>query len=102
MKRSVYKILMLLAASLVFLPACENNNASPKKAYTAPTTPFKPAELLKYDSKQADKKIDNFFHWLHNKAGFNGNILVAKNGHILYEGALGWANHLTRDSLKLN
>jgi CubicO group peptidase (beta-lactamase class C family) len=98
----VYKILILFAASLVFLPACENNNASPKKAYAAPTTAFKPAELLKYDSRNADKKIDNFFHWLHNKAGFNGNILVAKGGHILYENALGWANHLTRDSLKIN
>lgn len=102
MKRSVYKILMLFVASLIFLPACENNNASPRKTYKAALPPFNPSEILRYDSRNADKKIDNFFHWLHNKAGFNGNILVAKNGHILYENALGWANHLTRDSLKIN
>jgi CubicO group peptidase (beta-lactamase class C family) len=93
---------MLFVASLVFLPACENNSASPRKAYVAPAAPFNPSEILRYDSRNADKKIDNFFHWLHNKAGFNGNILVAKNGHILYENAIGWANHLTRDSLKIN
>jgi len=93
---------MLFAVSLLSMSSCENNNASPRKAYTAPAAPFKPAELLRYDAKHADKKVDEFFHWLHNKAGFNGNILVAKGGHIVYENALGWANHLTRDSLKIN
>ena len=39
---------------------------------------------------------------LHKHNGFNGNVLVAKKGKILYENALGWANYLTRDSLKLS
>jgi CubicO group peptidase (beta-lactamase class C family) len=39
---------------------------------------------------------------LHQVSGFNGNVLVAKKGKIVYENAFGWANHLTRDSLKMN
>jgi CubicO group peptidase (beta-lactamase class C family) len=100
MMRSVYKIIIPFAASLLSVSACENNNASPKKTSSPP--PFKPAELLRYDARHADKRIDAFFHKLHQNSAFNGNILVAKGGHIIYENALGWANHLTRDSLKIN
>ncbi|MES2455411.1 MAG: serine hydrolase domain-containing protein, partial [Bacteroidota bacterium] len=39
---------------------------------------------------------------LHRKYGFNGNMLVAKDGKILYEKAIGWADYLHRDSLKIN
>ena len=63
--------------------------------------PFEPQKLLKYDPKDADKQIDAFMQQLHKKNAFNGNVLVAKKGKIVYEGSFGWANHLTRDSLKL-
>lgn len=39
---------------------------------------------------------------LHRRSGFNGNVLVAKDGKIVYENAIGWADHLHRDSLKIN
>ncbi|MBV8388592.1 MAG: serine hydrolase, partial [Mucilaginibacter sp.] len=85
--------------------ACGNNKATPAATPTAPTysaKPFNPSKLLEYNPKNADKRIDEFFHKLHSRSGFNGNILVAKNGKILYENALGWADHLRRDSLKIN
>jgi CubicO group peptidase (beta-lactamase class C family) len=63
--------------------------------------PFNTAELLKYDPDKGDKKIDAFMQHLHKVSGFNGNVLVAKKGKIIYENAFGWANHLTRDSLTL-
>jgi CubicO group peptidase (beta-lactamase class C family) len=63
--------------------------------------PFNPTELLKYDPSKGDKKIDEFMQHLHKVSGFNGNVLVAKKGKIIYEGSFGWANHLTRDSLTL-
>lgn len=104
MMRSVFKRIIPLSAPLLFLAACTSNNASPKINGTTATylAPFNPTELLKYDPKEGNKRIDEFFHHLHQVNGFNGNILVAKDGKILYENALGWANHLTRDSLKLN
>ncbi len=39
---------------------------------------------------------------LHRTRGFNGNVLVAKHGKIIYEKAIGWADYLHRDSLKIN
>ena len=59
-------------------------------------------ELLAYNPKNADKKIDDFITNLHKTRGFNGNVLVAKHGKIIYEKAIGWADYLHRDSLKIN
>src|ERR1700761_2353526 len=106
--RLVIKKLLITSAPLLLLMSCGNNNkANPTTTASAATPkysskPFEPAKLLKYDPKDADKRIDQFFHKLHEKSAFNGNILVAKHGKIVYENALGWANHLTRDSLKIN
>src|ERR1700742_4966924 len=106
--RLVIKKLLVTSAPLLLLMSCGNNNkANPATTASAATPkysskPFDPAKLLEYDPKNADKRIDQFFHKLHEKSAFNGNILVAKHGKIVYEKALGWANHLTRDSLKIN
>jgi CubicO group peptidase (beta-lactamase class C family) len=51
---------------------------------------------------KGDKFIADFVENLHKKYGFNGNMLVAKDGKILYERAVGWADYLHRDSLKIN
>jgi len=58
--------------------------------------------LLVYDPAKADPRIDAFMQKLHKTRGFNGNVLVAKKGQILYENAIGWADYLHRDSLTLN
>lgn len=39
---------------------------------------------------------------LHKRSGFNGNVLIAKNGKILYQNSFGWANYLLKDSLKID
>lgn len=57
---------------------------------------------LSYDPAKADKRIDAFMQHLHSHSGFNGNVLVAKKGKILYENCFGWADYLHRDSLKIN
>jgi CubicO group peptidase (beta-lactamase class C family) len=57
--------------------------------------------LLVYDPKKGDKWIAEFVQNLHKKSGFNGNMLVARKGKILYEKAIGWADYLHRDSLKI-
>ncbi|KEQ29275.1 serine hydrolase domain-containing protein [Pedobacter antarcticus] len=58
--------------------------------------------LLVYNPEKGDKWIADFAQNLHKKYGFNGNMLVAKDGKILYEKSLGWADYLHRDSLKIN
>ena len=56
---------------------------------------------LLYESQKANKKIDAFFQNLHERSGFNGNVLIAKKGKIIYENQFGWADYLHRDSLTL-
>lgn len=57
---------------------------------------------LIYDPADADPEIDAFMKNLHTKAAFNGNVLVAKKGKILYQNSFGWANYLLRDSLHID
>ena len=92
--------LLPFAAGLFLLAACSKHKKTAVEA--AYEIPFDTASILKYNPKNADKRIDAFMQNLHKHSGFNGNVLVAKKGKILYENAFGWANYLTRDSLKLN
>lgn len=57
---------------------------------------------LIYDPQHADPHIDEFMHKLHHKSAFNGNVLIAKKGKILYQNSFGWANYLMKDSLNIN
>lgn len=57
---------------------------------------------LIYNPANGNKKIDAFMKELHRKYAFNGNVLVAQKGKIIYENAIGWADYLHRDSLKIN
>lgn len=57
---------------------------------------------LIYDRQLGDPQIDQFMRNLHAKSGFNGNVLIAKEGKIIYQNTFGWANYLMRDSLKLD
>jgi CubicO group peptidase (beta-lactamase class C family) len=96
--------LLTLTASLFLLASCSskssksNTNGEPADK----VTPLDTKALLAYNPKNADKRIDEVIQNLHKTRGFNGNVLVAKHGKIIYEKALGWADYLHRDSLKIN
>ncbi|OKS89065.1 serine hydrolase domain-containing protein [Mucilaginibacter polytrichastri] len=89
--------------SVILLASCSSKqqNATTQAAAAINTAPLDTQKLLQYDPKKADPQIDAFMRHLHQVSGFNGNVLVAKKGKIIYENAFGWANHLTRDSLKI-
>lgn len=57
--------------------------------------------MLVYDPAKADRRLGAFMQQLHNRSGFNGNVLIAKKGKILYQHTFGWANYLMKDSLKI-
>ncbi|MDB5132531.1 MAG: Penicillin-binding protein 4* [Mucilaginibacter sp.] len=99
--RFVYKTVLILVANLVFLASCSSKHADHNDP-PAPVTPFNTKALLAYNPKDADKRIDAFIEQLHKTRAFNGDVLVAKHGKIIYEKALGWADHLRRDSLKIS
>ncbi|MGK6350320.1 serine hydrolase domain-containing protein [Parapedobacter sp. DT-150] len=56
---------------------------------------------LVYDTTKADPRLDAFMQKLHSRSGFNGNVLIAKKGKILYQNAFGWADYLMKDSLEI-
>ncbi|MDR3696927.1 serine hydrolase [Mucilaginibacter sp.] len=101
--RFVYRAIFSSACYLFFLASCSSkasNDATtpPKK----PATPMDTRALLAYDPQNADKKIDAVMQQLHRTRGFNGNVLVAKHGKIIYENAIGWADYLHRKELNIN
>ncbi|MEZ2339441.1 serine hydrolase domain-containing protein [Mucilaginibacter sp. RCC_168] len=100
--RLVYQSILTITASLLILTSCSSkNNDKNKSVSPAESKPLDTVALLAYNPKNADKKIDEVMKELHRTRGFNGNVLVAKKGKIVYENAIGWADYLHRDSLKL-
>jgi CubicO group peptidase (beta-lactamase class C family) len=82
---------------IVFFAAC--GSASKKRSKEDDRTDS--LALLVHPEKLS-KEIDAFVEKLHRTRQFNGNVLVARKGKIIYERAIGWADYLHRDSLKIN
>ncbi|RKR81383.1 CubicO group peptidase (beta-lactamase class C family) [Mucilaginibacter gracilis] len=97
----VHKSFLVSAISIFLFQSCShgtNNATLPPAAQTAKMD----TAILAYNPKNADKRIDAVMQELYKTRGFNGNVLVAKKGKIIYEKAIGWADYLRRDSLKLS
>lgn len=92
---------LFVSACFIFIQGCSSEPDKKRKERTLPDEQIDSIALV-YDPKKADKKIDDIVMRLHQKSGFNGNVLVAKDGKIIYEKAIGWADYLHRDSLKIN
>jgi CubicO group peptidase (beta-lactamase class C family) len=101
--RLVYRGSAFIFVFLPFIIACSskaNNNSAAKAGANLPPPDTK--ALLAYDSTHADQRINDFMLDLHRTRGFNGNVLVAKHGKVIYEKAIGWADYLHRKPLNIN
>ncbi len=98
----MYKNVFCVLGLFFLVSSCSSGPGKGKVADTVSSKPLDIQALLKYDPKHADKQIDAFMQHLHQVSGFNGNVLVAKKGKIVYENAFGWANYPHQDSLKLD
>lgn len=99
-------LIFALALTLISISSCSSPEEKAKKAEAdkkvrIPEDDKADSLLLVYDPKKEDPWIADFVYRLHKRSGFNGNVLVAKKGKIIYEKALGWADYLHRDSLKI-
>ena len=92
---------LLLLLTFAVLQSCSSSTPNGKAATPADNRK-KDSLALVYNPKKADERIDAFMKELHRKYSFNGNVLVAKKGKIIYQNAIGWADYLHRDSLKIN
>ena len=94
---------LILFALLILILGCSSNPTPTEKRKERMLSDEQLDSIaLIYNPQKADKRIDDFVVNLHRRSGFNGNVLVAKNGKIIYEKAIGWADHLHRDSLKIS
>ncbi|MEO6150921.1 MAG: serine hydrolase domain-containing protein [Mucilaginibacter sp.] len=98
----MFKNIFTLPAILLLFVSCSSSDKEKATSQDGKKINFDTTALLKYNPKDEDKQIDAFMQKLHKTRGFNGNVLVAKKGKIIYEKAIGWANYLIRDSLDLN
>jgi len=99
MMREVCTAIIFSLASLIFQSCSSEVKKQPVRTVKDDKSD---SLLLVYDEKKADKQIHEFMKKLHRTRGFNGNVLVAKKGKIVYQNAIGWADHLRRDSLRIN
>jgi len=100
--RLVYKNILFNTVLLLLIASCSQSQNKTVSSTPDVGKPFNAAQFLKYDPKKGDKHIDAFMKHLHQVANFNGAILVAKHGKIIYENAFGWANYPHMDTLSVN
>ncbi|SEK38904.1 serine hydrolase domain-containing protein [Parapedobacter koreensis] len=89
----------ILTLLIVILGACTSTEK--RKIKAARKQHDRDSLMLVYDAAKADLNIDEFMQRLHSRSGFNGNVLIAKKGKILYQNTFGWADYLMKDSLKI-
>lgn len=97
MRRFFFSIAVI--SVVVAVGACSSPEA--KQRQLEQRQEEKDSIALQYDPADADKEVDAFMQKLHQKSAFNGNVLIAKKGKIIYQNSFGWADYLLKDSLKI-
>jgi CubicO group peptidase (beta-lactamase class C family) len=100
MIRYFSSLIQVLILSL-FIISCSSSDEKKKPARTVEDDKSDSLAMI-YDPAKADERIDAYMKNLHRSRSFNGAVLVAKKGKILYQNAFGWADYLRRDSLKID
>ncbi len=98
MKATIYALLLVV----ILFSGC-NDSASQKDAddslqYYPPT----PAVLSKQEFRNYYRQLNEFFDTTLLNTGFNGGILIARNGAVIYEKYKGYADLRKKDSLTEN
>lgn len=60
-----------------------------------------PSQIMQIATAKAGELIDSFYQRRKKLDGFNGCVIVAKNGIPIYSGAFGYGNYATKDTLTL-
>lgn len=90
-----------VVAGFVCLLACSQTQRSDKPAMD-PTIARNDSIQKRFNPAEAARKaakIDTFFQIMHKRFGFNGTVLVAQYGKVIYTGAYGYSNLTTKDTL---
>ena len=92
--------LYLLAILLTLFLSCGNmGNANADAAYNKSHSLGDRESLLNSSQKRMAYKLDTLFTKLYENGAFNGSVLVAKAGKIIYQKTLGILNKATNEQL---
>lgn len=97
---SVHFLKIVVISLFIGLASCSSPEAKQKKVEQRQEE--KDSIALVYNPEDADNEIDAYMQNLHRKFAFNGNVLIAKKGKIIYQNTFGWADYLHKDSLKID
>ena len=95
----LFKLTLLFTLISILGASCTSSEKKRRKAEQRQRE--RDSLALVYDHAKADPRLDAFMQRLHQRSGFNGNVLIAKKGKILYQNAFGWADYLHKDSLEI-
>ncbi len=110
-KKHIYPIVLTIAAVSVIYAFVGSTTSQGKPEKHEGFSPDKPKAIavampklkdsmaLNASEQYESHKIDSFFHALSKRAKFNGNVLVAHSGKVLYKGSFGVSNYKTKDQL---
>lgn len=99
--------LLLSFFSLTFCISCQQNRAERAPVIAEDATFHDSTKVVAFDSayhmllKRKAERIDSFFIQRYKNGIFNGAVLFAENGHIVYQNAFGYANFREKDTLTL-
>lgn len=97
-----FKIVFLFFVSLLICCASETGDASKQKELEEQGNDSIAKVLKKLNASEKAQQLDTLFKNKAKLAGFNGCVLVAQKGQIIYENSFGFSNLKTKDSLRLN
>ena len=100
-RKYIFIILSLIILGALFF---SGGKSSTSKVDSETISKVKDTIQLKINREQLDKskELHSYFKRRHEKIGFNGAVLFAENGKIVYENAFGYANVKTKVKNNLN
>ncbi len=87
--KSLVRLIAFFVLS-TFIISCKSE-AKKKEEVIQKQSEFDSIALI-YDPQNVDPRVDEFMQKLHKRSGFNGNVLIAKKGKIIYQNSFGWAD----------
>lgn len=87
----VYKIFLAIALILLFIALLEDDEKTPVVKEKIVIKDTVKVELSKKQVLKS-KELDKYFKRRHERIGFNGSILFAENGVVVYENQFGYAD----------
>lgn len=96
-----YSVILTILVGVCCIVACDKVEKKKKPLVLESAEPKPQKKVIKLDSTDLalKAKVDSFFSKRAAKKRFNGTVLIARKGKVVYKEAFGYANFKTKDTL---